>query len=85
MKVEDMPPDPRHPGKHINPETGIWPTCEWGYECQRGLISDQRSGQGIKRRNGNATRRWRPSAQENQRDDDADSLAGPEPESSTRD
>jgi hypothetical protein len=60
LKVEDMPPDPRHPGKHINPETGIWPTCEWGYECQRGFISDQRfgSGQVIKRTSRGVTRRW---------------------------
>ncbi len=25
MKIADMPLDLRHPGKHIDPETGIWP------------------------------------------------------------
>lgn len=46
MKVSDMPPDPRHPGKHINPETGIWPACEWGYECQRDLFPTRASAAG---------------------------------------
>ena len=32
-----MRPDPKRPGKHINPETGIWPISEWGPECGRGL------------------------------------------------
>lgn len=61
MRVADMPPDLRHPGKHINPETGIWPTCEWGYECQRGFVSSARfgSGQVIERTNRETTRRWR--------------------------
>ena len=61
MRVEDMPPDPKRPGKHINPETGIWPICEWGYECMRGFVSNSRFGAGqvIERTNRNKTRAWR--------------------------
>jgi hypothetical protein len=33
-----LPPDPAHPGKHIDPTTGIWPMAEWGYECRRGFV-----------------------------------------------
>lgn len=64
MRVADMPADPRRLGKHIKPETGIWPTCEWGYECQRGFVSDSRFGGGtvIKRTNRQTTRRWLNSA-----------------------
>jgi len=29
--------DPKHPGKHIDTETGIRPISEWGAECGRGL------------------------------------------------
>lgn len=37
-----MKDDPRHPGKHIDPATGIWPIAEWGWECQRGFVRDDR-------------------------------------------
>jgi hypothetical protein len=59
-----MPFDPKHPGKHINPETGCWPTCEWGYSCMRGFVSDSRFGDGevIKRTNRLTTRKWRSKA-----------------------
>lgn len=60
--VREMPEDPKHPGKHINPETGIWPTCEWGYECQRGFVRDARfqvgTEQVIKGTNREKTRKW---------------------------
>ena len=36
-RLRDLPPDPKHPGKHLDPATGIWPIAEWGWECQRGL------------------------------------------------
>ncbi len=64
MKVSDMPADPRHPGKHINPSTGIWPTCEWGFECMRGFVSSARFGSGrvIERTNRATTRCWRNSS-----------------------
>ena len=38
----DYKPDPLHPGKHINPETGIWPISEWGWSCGRGFVSNER-------------------------------------------
>jgi hypothetical protein len=28
-------------GKHIDPETGIWPIAEWGPECERGIFSQR--------------------------------------------
>jgi len=46
MRVEDMPPHPTLPGKHLDPATGILPVCEWGAECARGFISDSRFGDG---------------------------------------
>lgn len=61
MKVADMPPDPNHPGKHINPATGIWPIEEWGRS--RGFVSNSRFARPgdtvIPRTNRNVTRRWR--------------------------
>jgi hypothetical protein len=58
---EALPADPRHPGKHIDPSTGIWPASEWGYECQRGFISNARFGTGrvIPRTNRSTLRKWR--------------------------
>jgi hypothetical protein len=44
--VTAMPPDPAHPGKHIDPATGIWPVSEWGSECGRGFVSDERFQRG---------------------------------------
>jgi len=35
-------PDPKHPGKHIDTETGIRPISEWGWECGRGFVSEER-------------------------------------------
>jgi hypothetical protein len=32
-----MRDDPSHPGKHMDPETGIWSIREWGAECGRGF------------------------------------------------
>lgn len=60
MKVSEMPADPKHPGKHINPETGVWPVCEWGFECMRGFVSNSRFGGGqvIERTNREKTRKW---------------------------
>lgn len=60
MKPDQMPIDPRRPDKHIDPETGIWPISEWGSECTRGFVSDERFGHGqmvIKRTNRSQTRK----------------------------
>ena len=58
-----MKDDPQHPGKHIDPETGIWPISEWGAECGRGFVSDERFARPgervIKRTNRQTTRKWR--------------------------
>jgi hypothetical protein len=56
-----LQPDPRHPGKHIDPKTGIWPMSEWGNRCSYGFISNSRfgSGQVIPRTNRETTRKWR--------------------------
>lgn len=35
-----MQPDPRRPGKHIDPETGILPIAEWGAACGRGFVHE---------------------------------------------
>jgi hypothetical protein len=53
--------DPKHPGKHINPETGIWPTSEWGAECQRGFSRNARFGGNrvIAGTNRAVSRKWR--------------------------
>ena len=55
--------DPKHPGKHIDTETGIWPISEWQYEVARGFVSDSRFSRGadpvIPRTNRAATRKWR--------------------------
>lgn len=57
-----MKEDPRHPGKHINPETGCWPISEWGPECGRGFVSNERFARGgervIKRANRAKTKKW---------------------------
>jgi hypothetical protein len=45
IPVEQMPEDPEHPGKHLNPETGCWPTSEWGQICGKGFVSDARFAQ----------------------------------------
>jgi hypothetical protein len=60
--MKALPPDPRRPGKHIDPSTGIWPISEWGGACQRGFVSDARFGPGetvIKRTNRETTKKWR--------------------------
>ncbi len=49
MQIADMPEDPRHPGKHIDPETGIWPIAEWGGECYRGFVRHERFAGGAER------------------------------------
>ena len=56
-----MQPDLKHPGKHIDPETGIWPISEWGGSCYIGFISNARFGSGlvIPRTNRDTTRHWR--------------------------
>jgi hypothetical protein len=63
IDVTAMPPDPDHAGKHIDPSTGIWPVIEWGSECGRGFVSDERFQRGnekvIKRTNRAKTRAWR--------------------------
>jgi hypothetical protein len=41
-RLEDLPRDPAHPTKHIDPATGIWPISEWGGECQRGFVHSER-------------------------------------------
>jgi hypothetical protein len=60
---ESMKDDPNHPGKHIDPQTGIWPICEWGPECRRGFVSSERFARRgdkvIKRTNRNLSRQWR--------------------------
>lgn len=61
-EIADMPVDTRRPDKHIDPETGIWPVSEWGSECQRGFVSDERFGRGqrvIPRTDRTRTRKWR--------------------------
>jgi hypothetical protein len=61
--LRELPPDPRHPGKHIDPATGIWPIAEWGAACYRGFVSDERFGPDgvpvIKRSNRKRSRAWR--------------------------
>lgn len=41
-----MPIDPFNPAFHRNPATGIAPTHEWGPECQRGFVREERFGAG---------------------------------------
>jgi hypothetical protein len=41
-----MKPDPKHPGKHIDPATGCWPMSEWGSACYQGFVRDARFGPG---------------------------------------
>jgi hypothetical protein len=46
----------------IDPETGIWPTAEWGSCCGRGFVSSARFGPNqlvIPRTNRAITRKWR--------------------------
>lgn len=57
-----MTRDPKRPGKHVDPETGIWPISEWGWSCARGFVSDSRfspTDQVIPRTNRETTRKWR--------------------------
>ncbi len=44
-----MKEDPKHPGKSIDPATGIWPIWQWGYECQRGSVRHERFDRGTDR------------------------------------
>ncbi len=59
----DMPEDPQHLGKHINPATGIWPVCEWAGACMRGFVRSEMFNRGsdqvIKGTNRATTRKWR--------------------------
>lgn len=61
-----MRPDPRNPGKHIDPSTGIWPMSEWGYECQRGFVRHEMFSRGADRviagTNRASQRKWRDAA-----------------------
>jgi hypothetical protein len=63
MKLEDMPRDPRRPDKHLDPETGIWPICEWGAACTRGFVREERFSRGadlvIKGTDRTKSRKWR--------------------------
>jgi hypothetical protein len=51
-----------HPGKPLDPATGIWPMAEWGLECARGFVSDERFNRGgdrvIKRTTRTVTRKY---------------------------
>ena len=64
---DQLIPDPNHPGKHIDPETGIWPISEWGTECARGFVGNARFARGnekvIQRTNRETTRKWRKVAE----------------------
>jgi len=61
MGSRELKLDSDHPGKHINPETGIWPISEWGTACARGFVSNERFAtrgeQVIPRTNRNVTRK----------------------------
>lgn len=51
--------DPKHPGKHLDPATGIWPLAEWGNSCYQGFIANSRFGSGqVIKRNPQTFRRW---------------------------
>ena len=58
---DSFPVDART-GKHINPETGCAPICEWGHECARGFVSNERFARPgdrvIERTNREKTREW---------------------------
>jgi hypothetical protein len=41
-----MPLNPNDPGFHKDPLTGIRPLHEWGNECGRGFVREQRFGSG---------------------------------------
>ena len=64
LRSHELKPDPRRPGKHLDPQTGIWPMHEWGAACARGFISNPRFGSGpvIERTNRETTRKWRNGA-----------------------
>jgi hypothetical protein len=54
-------PDPKCPGKHIDPTTRIRPTSEWGAWCERGFVSNARfssTDRVIPRTNRQTTRKW---------------------------
>jgi hypothetical protein len=61
VPVDDMPVDPRHPNKRLDPRTGIQPISEWGPACRRGFVSNERFGAGqvVPRTNRASTRKWR--------------------------
>lgn len=59
-----LPLHPHFPGKHLDPATGCAPLHEWGSECFRGFVSDQRfdrSARVIKRTSRVTTRKLRAS------------------------
>ena len=68
MSTANLPEDPNHPGRHIDPNTGIWPAAEWGSACQRGFVSCERfarpGDQVIERTNRNTSRKWRKAQNE---------------------
>lgn len=41
-----LPEHPTIPNHHLNPETGILPLHEWGAECYRGFVRNERFGAG---------------------------------------
>jgi hypothetical protein len=55
--------DPKHPGKHIDTETGIRPMSEWGSACQRGFVNSERfatrNDQVMPKSNRAALKKWR--------------------------
>lgn len=47
MKEKWVPFGLPNPVEHtIDPATGIWPIAEWGTECGRGFVSDERFARG---------------------------------------
>jgi hypothetical protein len=61
QSANGVPPQTRE--HTIDAETGIWPRSEWGSECQRGFVSNDRfatrGDRVIKRTNRSTTRKWR--------------------------
>ncbi len=58
-----MKEDPKHPGKRIDPATGIWVIADWCFECQRGFVRHERFDRGTDRviagTNRASQRKWR--------------------------
>jgi hypothetical protein len=65
-----LPLHPHFPGKHLDPATGCAPLHEWGSECARGFVSDQRfdrSARVIKRTSRVTTRKLRASSERSEK------------------